>query len=289
MRIRILAVGLLVTCLQFTEAMAADLTHTLKRINDSGEINLGFRNNEPPMSFLNDSGKAVGYSIDLCESIVAAVKQKLDRTDIKVNYVAVNAAERFDAIQSSKIDLLCGSTTKTLTRSEKVGFTQLTFVTGATIVSRNDAALSNLTALKGGKKVAVVDNTTTIATLRRAIKKLLIDAEVVPVASADEGMELLDKGEVDAFSSDQVILIGQIITRSGGNKYFLSPQMYSFEPFALALQRGDADFQLVADSALSQLNKSGKIGQIYGEWFGRFGEKPPMILQALYQLNAIPE
>ena len=37
----------------------------------------------------------------------------------------------FDAIESGKIDILCGATTKTLGRSERVGFTQLTFVTGA--------------------------------------------------------------------------------------------------------------------------------------------------------------
>ncbi len=55
-----------------------------------------------------------------------------------------------------------------------------------------------------------------------------------------------DKGEVEAFSSDQVVLIGQVIARDSGKRYFLPQELFSFEPFALAVMRGDVDFQLVA-------------------------------------------
>ena len=285
---RTLVLGLALVCLQISASAAAEFTQTLKRINDSGQINLGFRDAEPPMSFKDEKGNAVGYSIDLCNAIATAVKQKLGRSDIKTNYIAVNAENRFASIESAEIDILCGATTKTLGRSEKVGFSQLTFVTGASLLSRKDAEVPNLMGLKG-KRVAVVSNTTTIESLKGAISELLIDAEVVPVSSANDAMALLDKGEVDAFSSDQVVLIGQVIARGGEQVYALSQELFSFEPFALAVPRGDADFQLVADSALSQLNRSGQIGAIYRRWFGRFGEKPPVALRALYQLNSTPQ
>jgi glutamate/aspartate transport system substrate-binding protein len=141
--------------------MAGELTGTLKRVDETGRINLGFREAEPPMSFIDKNGAVVGYSIDLCDHIAAAVKKKLDRTDIAVSYVPVTAETRFDAIESGKIDILCGATTKTLGRSERVGFTQLTFVTGAALLSLDSAKVSNVAGLKG-KRVAVVSNTTTI-------------------------------------------------------------------------------------------------------------------------------
>lgn len=285
---RSLVLGLALLCLQVSPSVAADLTGTLKRINDTGQINLGFREAEPPMSFLDESGNPVGYSIDLCDRIAAAVKQKLGRSDIKVTYVPVTAESRFPAIESGKVDILCGATTKTLGRAERVGFTQLTFVTGASLLSMDDDKIRSVTNLKG-KRVAVVSNTTTIEALKGALSKLLVDAEVVPVASAKDGMTMLDNGEVDAFSSDQVVLIGQVIARQSGKEYFLSQELFSFEPFALAVARGDMDFQLVADRALSQLNRSGQIGTIYRKWFGRLSEKPPAAIKALYQLNATPE
>jgi ABC-type amino acid transport substrate-binding protein len=274
-------------CLPISANATVELTQTLKRINNSSEINLGYRKNQTPMSFDQDYNKPAGYSIELCNRIAAAVKQKLGRSDIKINYVPVTAKSRFDAIQSGKIDILCGATTKTLSRSEIVGFTQLTFVTGGALLSREDAVVENVKGLEG-KRVAVVSNTTTIGSLNGAVGGLGIDVEIVPVGSTNEGMVMLERGQIDAFSADQVVLIGQIISRGGRKLYTLSSELFSFEPFALAVQRGDADFQLIADRVLSQLNRSGEILEIYKKWFSSFGKKPPVALELLYQLNSTP-
>ena len=101
-------------------------------------------------------------------------------------------------------------------------------------------------------------------------------------------MLMLERGQIDAFSADQVVLIGQVISRGGRKLYMLSSELFSFEPFALAVPRGDADFQLIADRVLSQLNRSGEIGEIYKKWFSSFGDKPPAALEVLYQLNSTP-
>jgi len=274
-------------CLPVSANAAAELTQTLKRIDDSGEINLGYRVDQTPMSFDNGSNRAAGYSVELCNHIAAAVSQKLSRTDIRVNYVPVTAQSRFGDIGSGKIDILCGATTRTLSRSEIVGFTQPTFVTGGALLSRKDAPVENLKGL-AGKRVAVVSNTTTITSLSDAVKALAIDVEVVAVGSTKAGMGMLERKEVDAFAADQVVLIGQVISRGARELYSLSSELFSFEPFALALARGDADFQLVADRVLAGLNRSGAIVKIYKRWFGSFGKEPPGMLNALYQLNATP-
>jgi ABC-type amino acid transport substrate-binding protein len=268
-------------------ASAAELTQTLQRINDSGEINLGYRVSQTPMSFDNGSNRAAGYSVDLCNLIAAGVKRKLELSELQVNYVPVTAKNRFGAVQSGKIDILCGATTKTLSRAEIVGFTQPTFVTGGALLSRKDSVVENIEGL-AGKRVAVTSNTTTILSLNAAIRAAEIDVEVVPVDSTNAGMDMLERKEVDAFAADQVILIGQVISRGGREMYSLSRELFSFEPFALAIKRGDADFQLVADRALSGLYRSGAIIKIYKKWFSSFGEQPPTMLQALYQLNATP-
>lgn len=286
MRVLIAVLALLV--LGSGATWASELSGTLKRINDSGQINIGYRTAEPPMSFVDQGDQPVGYSIDVCDHIAAAVKGELGRDNIAVNHIPVTAESRFADIESGRIDILCGATTKTLGRSKRVDFTQLTFITGASLLSLDSSPVASIESLKT-KRVAVVDNTTTIDALKNVLRDRLIDAQIVPVNSATEGMEALDKGEVDAFSSDQVVLIGQALARKTEKKYFLSEEMFSFEPFALAVARNDADFRLVADRALSQLYRSGQIGGIYKRWFGRFAKRPPDALRALYQLHATPE
>jgi glutamate/aspartate transport system substrate-binding protein len=261
---------------------------TLDQIKQSGKIRIGYRVSEPPMSFVDPSGKPIGYSIDVCSRIVTGVKTKLGNPNISVEYVPVDSSTRFPMLADNSIDILCGATTKTLSRGELVDFTQLTFVTGASLMSLKSAPVVGIADL-GGKKVAVVKDTTTIEALEGALKKGLIEAEVVPVASAAEGLGALQNGQVDAFSSDQVVLIGLILTAEDRKAFGISAELFSFEPFALAVRRNDADFRLVADRVLSQLYRTGDIAQIYDKWFGVIQGRMPAMLEAVYRLNATPE
>ncbi len=267
---------------------AAEPLPTLEQIKKTGIIRIGHRASEPPMSFLDKNGVPAGYSIDLCSRIVTGVKTKLDNPKITVEFISVNSSNRFTALSDNKIDILCGSTTKTLSRAELIDFTQLTFVTGASLLSLASNPINNISALQG-KKVAVVKDTTTIEALKGALKDSLTDAKVVPVDTAADGMRVLQEGKVDAYSSDQVVLIGLILTAGDPKSFFLANELFSYEPFAFAVRRNDADFRLVADRVLSQLYRSGQIVQIYGQWFGRFSKKVPSAIKAMYGINATPE
>ena len=266
----------------------AESTSTLEQIKKTETIHIGYRENEPPMSFLNKDSQPVGYSIDLCKQIVNAVKSKLKNPNIATKYVAVTASNRFEALTNNSIDILCGSTTKTLSRAELVDFTQLSFVTGASILSLTSSEIKGLADLKG-KKVAVVKDTTTIDSLTKALKKAESDAKIVPVASASAGMDAVVKGDVDAFSSDQIVLIGLALTSKSSEKFAIAEEIFSYEPFALAVRKNDSEFRLLADRVLSELNRSGKISLIYSQWFGGYTKKVPTLLEAMYMLNSTPE
>ncbi|MCD6272443.1 MAG: amino acid ABC transporter substrate-binding protein [Deltaproteobacteria bacterium] len=265
---------------------AQEFTGTLQQIKKSGQIRIGYRVSEPPMSFLDKDGNPTGYSIDLCKYIVTEVENKIG-ADVKVKYVPVTAEGRFKAVADNKIDILCGSTTKTLSRSELVDFTQLTFVTGATLMTLKD----NNTRDSGfaGKKIGVVKNTTTAVALKKLIRETSTNAEVVFFNSAKDGINALRKKKIDAFSSDQVVLIGIALKAPDPMDFEIDSNVFSFEPFALAVRRNDADFRLVADRVISDLYRSKKILEIYDKWIGRFIQQRLPIFDAMIQLNATPE
>ena len=266
---------------------AHEPTGTLKQIEKSGKIRIGFRESSPPMSFRDKEGNPAGYSVDLCKRIATGVKNKIG-TYISVEYVPVTAEDRFKALANNKIDILCGATTKTLSRGELVDFTQLTFVTGASLMTVKDKKVSNLSELNG-KKIGVVRNTTTIEVLKKLLKETLTDANVVPFDTSADGFDALRKGKIDAFSADQVVLIGLVIKAQDTDNFMIASDVFSFEPFALAVRRNDADFRLVADRVISHLYRSGQILTIFNKWVGKFYEKRPPIFTALFQLNATPE
>ncbi len=272
----------------FSGTCLAESTSTLDNIKKSETFRIGYRENEPPMSFLNKDKQPVGYSIELCLRIAAEVKRKLKNPNIAIKYVPVTASNRFDALANNSIDILCGSTTKTLSRAELVDFTQLSFVTGASLLSLKSAEIDGISDLQG-KKVAVVKDTTTIETLTKALKTADNNAKVIPVDSATDGMNAVIKGQVDAFASDQVVLIGLAVTHKNPKQFAIAKKLFSFEPFALAVRQNDSEFRLTADRVLSELNRNGKIISIYSRWFGQYTKEMPSLLEAMYIINSTSE
>jgi glutamate/aspartate transport system substrate-binding protein len=271
----------------FASPLAAqERTGTLGQIKKTGHIRIGYRASQPPMSFLGKDGSPTGYSIDIGKCIVTAVEKKIGAA-VKVEYVPVTAEGRFKALADNKIDLLCGSTTKTLSRSELVDFTQLTFVTGASLMTlrENNARDTGF----AGKKIGVVKGTTTAVALKELVRETSTNAEIVLFNSSEEGVDALRKKNIDAFSADQVVLIGIAFKEQDPTDFAIDSAVFSFEPFALAVRRNDSDFRLVADRNISDLCRSKKILEIYDKWIGKFtGQRLP-IFNVMVQLNSIPE
>ena len=270
----------------FVNPLAAqELTGTLQQIQKSGKIKIGYRQFRPPMSFLNKEGKPDGYTVDICRDIATEVSDSLG-ADIKIEFVPVTAETRFNALPENKIDILCGVTTKTLSRSEIVDFSQLTFVTGASFMTlRGKNIRNNFT----GKKIGVVKGTTTAAALQALFQETSTEAEIVLLTSMTEGFTAMNKEKIDALSADQIVLIGLAANSDHPENYTILPDLFSFEPFALAVRRNDADFRLIADRVISDLYRTKQILKIYDKWVGKFTMGRPSAFEALIQLNSTPE
>ena len=102
-------------------------------------------------------------------------------------------------------------------------------------------------------------------------------------------MQQLTNGTVDAFASDQIVLIGQVIEALYPKRFSLADETFSYEPYGFVVRKNDAEFRLVANRAISQLYRSGQHVQIFGKWIGRIGIRPSPILVAMFQLNTLPE
>jgi ABC-type amino acid transport substrate-binding protein len=284
---KIVTAALAFSLLLAAPVQGVEAAGTLEQVAKTGKFRIGYRESSPPMSFLDKDGKPAGYSVDLCNRIATGVKNHIGK-EVQVEYVAVTAENRFDALVKNRIDILCGPTTKTLSRAKRVDFTQLTFVTGASLMTMAGGEIRDISGFTG-KKIGVGRATTTEKVLRKMLQGTLTDAEVVLFNSSADGVAALERGEIAAFSADQVVLMGLAMTSPAGDKFAIASEVFSYEPFALAVRRNDADFRLVADSVLSHLYRTGLILEIYDRWFGRFAKKRPRIFEMLYQLNATPE
>lgn len=267
-------------------ALAAD--GTLEKIERTGEFVMGYRSDSTPLSFENAEGQPVGYSVDICRRIAARVKDHFPGKDIEARFVRISSDERISAVVDGKIDIECGSTTITLSRQERVDFSLPTFVTGGSALSLAATGIRAITDL-AGKKVGVIKGTTTAEQLRKHLAENAIDAEFVTVDDRRDGMQRLESGDIHALASDQIVLIGQVVTSREPTKYSILNEIFSYEPYGFVVRRNDADFRLVVDRAISELYRNGDQAEIFYKWIGRLGISVPPVVAAMYQLNALPE
>jgi ABC-type amino acid transport substrate-binding protein len=116
---------------------SADWTGTMKQVNDAKRFVIGYTPDAAPLSFENDSGEAVGYSVELCRRIAAAVKRELGLDQMQIDYAPlVSPQDRMDAVINGDVDIECGASTVTLSRRAKVDFTLMTLVTGASVLAK---------------------------------------------------------------------------------------------------------------------------------------------------------
>jgi ABC-type amino acid transport substrate-binding protein len=287
MRRRAVIALAMMTVLGTTTGQAQTLTGTLKKVMDSGTLTVGYRENALPFSFTGSDGKPTGYSIDLCREIAVAVQQELKLPNLAVRWVPVTPDNRIDAVVNGTVDIECGSTTASLSRQEKVDFTLMTFVDGASLLIAEGSGMRTVGDL-AGKRVGVVPGTTTERAVADFLRTQSISASVVPVKDHDEGLAALQTSKIEAYASDRTILIGLVLQARGTSRYALISDDLSYEPYGFMVRRDDSAFRFVANRALARIYRSGAIGAIYSKWFGALGKPTPALI-LMYALQGLPE
>src|SRR5262249_46226261 len=74
------------------------LSPTLARIKSAHLVHLGYRESSPPFSFLDQAGRPIGYSLELCEAVVDEIGIEVDEPELKIAYVKVTSDDRIQAV-----------------------------------------------------------------------------------------------------------------------------------------------------------------------------------------------
>src|SRR3984957_4047949 len=117
-------------------ARAEELSGTLKKIKETGGIALGFRDSSIPFSYLDDNQKPIGYAMDICYSIVDAVKKELKLDNAALEAVTVSYSTRIPHLDNGTIDLECGSTTSNPEQQRQIAFRNIHFLTATRSISK---------------------------------------------------------------------------------------------------------------------------------------------------------
>ncbi|MBF7730055.1 amino acid ABC transporter substrate-binding protein [Pseudomonas sp. N040] len=295
---RLLAHALLLFGCLLPLAAAAD---TLQRIKDSNTFTLGFVPGYAPFSE-GDSKVANGFTIDLCLQVAERVKQHLALPELRVRYQPVAIEQMLNAVADGQVDILCSPVDETLQRREQVSFSQPVITTGLGVIVRSDAPPTLLGPLQNqlvdtgplwrgnaGQALnrfsfAVLGATRSADWARQRIRELGLKSELVLVSSSAEGIRMVADGQVDAFFDDRLVLLNSRAEQAEPERFTVPAKLFDETPAALPLARGDEDFRLLVDTALSGVFRSPLGATIYAKYFG----EPSAQTRLLFRLYSLP-
>lgn len=259
--------GVLLLCCGGAMAQAAnnELLGTLKKVRESHSINLGYRAASLPFSYLGPHGEPIGYSIELCRSIVDAISDDLG-VDVAINWVPVTSANRVDAVSSGQVDLECGSTTSNVERKKRVAFSPIIFVAGTKLMVRSGSPIQSFRDLTG-KVVVVTGGTTNEKAMRELSAKFKLNLQLLVGKDHDESYRLLAENKADAFATDDVLLDGLIAKHKAQKSYVVVGEFLSYDPYGLMFRKNDPQLAELVDRTLRGMAESREIEHAYNQWF----------------------
>ena len=204
----------------------------LKAVTSTKIIKVAYRSDARPFSFVDDKKEPVGFTIDICKSVVKSIEQQFKLDQLKIEWVPVTVQTRFATVASGKADMECGSSTVTLGRMKEVDFSSIIFVESTGLIVTKASNIRSFSDM-AGKKIAVVSGTTNEQAVIAQVKQQKVAATIVSVKSGDEAVAMLESGNADGFASDKLLLVGAHVQHP--EALIMLPDDLSIEPYAIAL------------------------------------------------------
>jgi glutamate/aspartate transport system substrate-binding protein len=244
-----------------------ELTGTLKKIRETGVINIGYRDSSIPFSYLDDNQKPVGFAIDICLKVVEAVKKELRLDKLNVEFNPVTSSGRIPLLANGTIDLECGSTTNNPDRLKQVAFTNTHFLTATRFISKKSSHLNSIEDLKG-KTVASTSGTTNIKQLTETNAARNLGINIVPAKEHAESFLMVETDRAVAAVLDDILLASFAAGSKDPAAYVISTDAFSKpEPYGVMLRKDDPAFKKVVDDATAALYQSAAGQKLYEKWF----------------------
>jgi ABC-type amino acid transport substrate-binding protein len=278
-------------------------TDTLARVRQTGTLKLGYYADAGPFSYRDETGNPAGYAISLCQQVANDLKAEMGAPNLDVEFVLVTGTDRFDAITQGRVDLLCGPSVETFARRKEVSFSMPIFPAGLAALVRTDAPAQIREVLTGHeapyrplwrasmglalqhRTFSAVTNTTALNWLTSKRDQFKIDAKIVPVESHDQGVQRVLNRTSDVLFGERSILLDAKKRNPAGDSLVVLDRLFTYEPLAFALARGNEDLRLLVDQSLSRLSRSGETQNLYRRFFG----EPDENALTFFRLNTVAD
>ena len=228
----------------------------LQAVRDRGILICAGRNDVPGFGYADSSGNNVGFDIDLCRAVAAAVLGDPNAIEIRL----ITAWERGPTIQSGEVDMLVRTVTWTTSRDAQWGnYAQTMFYDGQGFMVNKSLGISSALELRGAT-VCVTEGTTTELNLQDFSNQNDLNITPLTFEDTDAVVAAYEGGQCDAFTNDHSQLAALGTAFADRDAHIILPETISEEPLGPVVPHGDEQWFDIVKAVMGML--------IYAEAYG---------------------
>jgi len=246
-------------------SFAADTT--MAKLSSAGKIVIGTKFDQPLFGQKGLDGKPVGFDVEIGKLIAAKLGIPAD----KIEWVETVSANREQFIKQGKVDMIVATYTINDKRKTEVDFAGPYYEAGqALMVNKDNTTITKPEDVKG-KNVCSVTGSTPAATI---VEKY--GAVLVPAATYSACLEPLRNKQVEAITTDNVILAGFVAKEPDAFK-LASDETFTKEPYGIGLKLGDTPFRMWINDQLEAADKDGSYAKAWESTAGTVIKTTPAL------------
>ncbi|MBQ6780870.1 MAG: transporter substrate-binding domain-containing protein [Treponema sp.] len=225
----------------------------LDQIKKTGSLTVGVKDDVPGFGYMNPATRQFeGLEIDLAKAIAKKIFGNAD----KVKFVAVNAKNRGPFLNQDRVDMIIATFTVTDERRQNYDFSDIYYTDSVGIMVKKASGITNFKDLEN-KKVGVTQGSMTATTMKNAMIKESVFANVVNYPSNQTLKDALDHGEIDAFCIDKAILHGYL-----DSSVTILPERYDEMKYGVAIKKDNTAVTKVVNEVIRDMVKSGELDKL---------------------------
>jgi glutamate transport system substrate-binding protein len=241
---------------------------TQARLAEQGTIRIGTKFDQPGLGNINlETDEPEGFDIEIGK--IVAGKLGIEPDDIE--WVETVSANREAFIVSDRVDLVIATYTINDERKEQVDFAGPYYVAGQDLLVAEDDDSINGPDDLAGKRVCAATGSTPIQNIRENYP----EAEPVEFDTYTECVDQLEAGQIDAVSTDDIILAGYAADPKYEGKFRVVGETFSEEPYGIGLKKGDDQWRDFLNDTLEESYEDGSWEEAFDATLGASGVEAP--------------
>ncbi len=233
----------------------------MAEIVEAGTLKVGTKFDQPLFGLKNLEGDPEGFDVEVAKIIAAA----LGLSEDQIEFTETVSANREPFLEQGQVDMVVATYTINDKRDEVIDFAGPYFLAGQDIL----VAKGNPEGIGGpddlaGKTVCSVAGSTPAGYVEENIP----DAELVLVDAYTKCRDALQNGQVQAVTTDNVILSGYV--SAAPDDFELVGEPFTDEPYGIGVPEGKEEFCEFVNETLAAAAEDGSLQEAFESTAGEF-------------------